>query len=270
MAFAPQSATSFAGLLNDQATSDFTIVCRGQKFYVHKLLIAHRSEYFQRMLRNPGFYENDQDLLDLSADNEEAVKEMPLADDDPCLVFALLKVIYTFECPSHFEALTETGKYQARKDVAGEFDEIVFYTRVSELADRFTVTGVDSVLAKKIFFEGNNLLKDYETANMRGSPAFRSDVAFLDAISTGFVNSGRNGSPEARQLIAGWLVDHQHTLKADGFMRQILNIPELGAALAGEQLKGQDGESWAQAGLIEYVRHVGVSAAPGMNDGTMV
>ncbi|KAL9054693.1 MAG: hypothetical protein Q9162_003973 [Coniocarpon cinnabarinum] len=272
-----QIATSFT----TGRASDFTILCHGHSFPVHKYVLRLRSGYFERLFSSPQLYvENQNNQLEL---NDE--------DVHPIVLKALLNAVYGDEYKLDVSSLTamqlaakaqetqqrntphgeaggentaepsqkdadDTANPPARPqpDAWPQHKYLKYHAAVSQLADRFQVPGIDNLIVEHAFTVLNATNSTWKTHSTLGPirKRLRSDDEFLDAVSTVFLNAGRNESPEAQKALVELLVDHLPVMnKQARFQEWLANTDGLAALVVQEMLRGAKRAKCANCGVIE-------------------
>ena len=70
------SIRTFSSGFNDQASSDFIVVCEEKSFFLHKNILMHRSNYFAAALQHPDIYEIFENKLDIKNYKSDVVEIM--------------------------------------------------------------------------------------------------------------------------------------------------------------------------------------------------
>ena len=233
---------SISTLLNDKATSDFTIICRGRHFYVHKLILGCRSEYFKRLFSKETYVENQTNELQLTPTGTPMSAYDTTAifrsyDDDDCyLVYGLLKAVYCDDYPLYEHCSAEVDGHQAEL----EYDPH-YHKRLSELADRYAMKCVDAIIARKVFVHGFNIHNVRYRAGIRPGNTenfVKHSTAFREAMCTVFKNAKRSGCQTACDLVANFAVDWLYVL-GPGSEAKLMETPGLSEAILEELVNGK-------------------------------
>ena len=68
-------STEALACLNDEKYSDFTMVCAGEEYKVHRVILAAHSKWFDRVCSS-GFKEAKEGRVELKEDDPACVKRM--------------------------------------------------------------------------------------------------------------------------------------------------------------------------------------------------
>ncbi|KAL9091955.1 MAG: hypothetical protein Q9159_001100 [Coniocarpon cinnabarinum] len=186
----------------DEGEPDFIVTQCDQHFRVHKRVLSAKSDYFRAMFSSAQgqFKENEQCQVNITDHEDDYVL---------CEVFrALLSFMYTGDFMFD-SAILDTYLHM---DDWGHFSndglELPAYTRLSDIADRFLVKGVDSIIARKIFSTLNFANSDPFRTMTPEPRILRANDDFIDAVTQIWRRVHQQDDQESQDLIASFLNHH--------------------------------------------------------------
>lgn len=142
--------------------------------------------------------------------------------------------MYTDNIPD-FETLNkETG---LGISTPSQHEATRFYVRLSQLADRYIVKGIDDMVAPLVFDNINSAV--FTRIDGDWPCLIRRDLYFLHCVRIMFENARHSGSEKALQIIVSFVVDHVHYLRKSPEWRELIEETEgLERAICRELLDG--------------------------------
>ena len=147
---------------------------------------------------------------------------------------------YCVDYPSYEQRFKNVTGQDPKEADTSTFNPVQYHSRMSQVGDRWTVDGIDNVVARKLFATKNadNVESPSEPIIDRYNQ-IQHDEIMQTAISGVFVNAGRSGSPEARTLIADFMDKFGHNIGQQNMGKIVKQTPGLADAIVERHFNGK-------------------------------